>query len=1040
MKIYWFYLCLCLLVIGSHAQMVNPVIIEKARFTVIAPECIRLEYAPTGAFIDQPSLFAVDRDAKSSDFSLMEENGTTIIATQRVRLYYRPNGAPFAPENLWAEIDCAGEMVRWVPGMANKANLGGTLRTLDQVRGKVPVDDGILARDGWYVLDDSKRPLLTKDWVMQRPEGGIDWYLFAYGLDYKAALRAFAKIAGPVPLPRKYMLGSWYSRYWPYSSDEYRQIVAEYKEHDFPLDIMVLDMDWHKDGWTGWSWNRQLLPDAEQLLEWFHKQGIFVTLNLHPAEGIKPHEDMYEAFMKDMGYDVSHLKPRLWPTLPYDASNKKYLDTLFKHTHTPLEKVGVDFWWLDWQQFENTIGNAQLKNLEWLNHYYFQHSSKGDLRGASFSRWGGWGDHKHPIHFSGDAVSIWPMLEFEVPFTSTAGNVGCFFWSHDIGGHFGGITPETNCRWIQFGAFTAALRLHSTRDASMDKRPWLSEPIYTNSMRKAFHLRSQLFPYIYSSAWYSCQNTIPFTKPMYIEYPDQAIAYECPQQYFFGEHFLVAPIASQGAGDRKVAGQRVWFPKGTWYNWLTGERYEGRDAFVQVWSDIDELPLYVKGGQPIPTQAYTPRMATEPLKNLVIRVYPGEEGHFTLYEDDGTSKAYLNDQFSLTQIHYRYEGITHRIVIDPVQGEYAGQLQERSYTIEFAGQPKEIELALVQGKTVETVYDPEQGIHRIEVPMQSIQKRVLVQLMVKQTLDFQDIHTKAQRKRLLGMVPDYLQDGELRHILATAKPIDHSIRLAFLSGISLHTPDKETLVILKAQDSKVSEPLKVEVHDWVGDTKTVVLQKELLLQPGESEVIKLQHPLEKQFGVTTIRTVQVGFTLQDLPVNLRKTLDSKDPYLSECLLVGPFPFDRHKSITDYVHVPETQDLSNPSSLTYLSKEGKIIQWQPIQAQSDFIFDIRRVLDYDDSIAYALVFLQSTEGQPVTFEFNSDDGIEVWLNGKKIHSHNVFRSVFHDPEQVEAALQKGSNALLFKISQGVGGWCFKSLIRVKKAIQTTLIKE
>ena len=77
-------------------------------------------------------------------------------------------------------------------------------------------------------------------------------------------------------MPRKYSLGVWYSRYWPYTSKEFRQIVEEYTQHGFPLDVIVLDMDWHKDGWTGWSWNRDLLPDAEDLLKWFHQQGLAV--------------------------------------------------------------------------------------------------------------------------------------------------------------------------------------------------------------------------------------------------------------------------------------------------------------------------------------------------------------------------------------------------------------------------------------------------------------------------------------------------------------------------------------------------------------------------------------------------------------------------------------------------------------------------------------------------------------------------------------------------------------------------------------------
>src|SRR5262249_20784875 len=286
--------------VQEHAQIV----IGNARFTVIAAACIRLEYSEKGKFVDAKSLFAVHRDAAFSNFELTQTGDRTVIDTGQIRLVYRSDGRPFRPQNLTATIRKAEEDVVWTPGQANRENLGGTIESLDEVTGPVFLGEGLLARDGWYLLDDSQRHLLTEDWVVSRPkDSGIDWYLFGYGLDYKAALKAMTRIGGVVPMPRKYALGVWYSRYWPYNSPEYCEIVHEYVQHDFPLDVVVLDMDWPRDGWTGWSWNRQLLPDAEELLAWFHQQQLFVSLNVHPAEGVGPHEDMYHVFMQDIGRD-----------------------------------------------------------------------------------------------------------------------------------------------------------------------------------------------------------------------------------------------------------------------------------------------------------------------------------------------------------------------------------------------------------------------------------------------------------------------------------------------------------------------------------------------------------------------------------------------------------------------------------------------------------------------------------------------------------------------------------------------------------------
>src|SRR5208283_345759 len=119
------------------------------------------------------------------------------------------------------------------------------------------------------------------------------------------------------------------------------------------------------DGWTGWSWNRKLLPDAEELLKWFHAQGLAVTVNVHPADGVGPHEDRYADFMKALGKD-----PASRVTLPYDAGDQHYMEALFREVHGPLTAAGIDFWWLDWQQYPFTRSIKDLTNLAWLNNCY----------------------------------------------------------------------------------------------------------------------------------------------------------------------------------------------------------------------------------------------------------------------------------------------------------------------------------------------------------------------------------------------------------------------------------------------------------------------------------------------------------------------------------------------------------------------------------------------------------------------------------------------------------------------------------------------
>jgi alpha-glucosidase (family GH31 glycosyl hydrolase) len=163
-------------------------------------------------------------------------------------------------------------------------------------------------------VDDSERPLFDKSdwpWVMAR-EGRHrqDLYFFGYGHAYKKALFDFTRVAGKIPMPPRFTFGFWWSRYWPYTDEEMRQLVEEFEIHHVPLDVLVIDMDWHvtflrdwwkkekdlageRKGWTGFTWNKSLFPDPQAFLEWVKNKGLKTTLNLHPASGIQPHEECY---------------------------------------------------------------------------------------------------------------------------------------------------------------------------------------------------------------------------------------------------------------------------------------------------------------------------------------------------------------------------------------------------------------------------------------------------------------------------------------------------------------------------------------------------------------------------------------------------------------------------------------------------------------------------------------------------------------------------------------------------------------------------
>jgi len=698
-----------------------------------------MEYAVKGGFVDDPTLFACNRDARFSDASISRVEKAIAIDTGKLRLEYRPNGKPFSAENLRAVFPGSNDReVAWTPGSKNECNLGGPVATLDGWSGPRKLPDGLLSRDGWCLIDDSGQPLLRNGWIAQRMGGAppkspllnhqtpiasdLDWYLFAYGGDYREALGALASISGKVPMPRKHVLGSWYCRWHRYTADDFREIVREYKAHDFPLDILVMDMDWHTQsdarsgfgharnlGWTGYTWNKELIPDPKALLDDLKKDRIFVTLNDHPCDGMREHEENYPLFMQ--------LLPVGTQTNPeFSAGDQRYMDAFFKSAHAPTEREGVDFWWLDWQQdyiYPSVRGIPYLEHLPWLNYLYYRASEAGGKRGASFSRWGGWGDHRHPIHFSGDTKATWDMLAFQVSFSAISGNSGCFYWAHDIGGFTGERNPEMFTRWVQFGALSAALRVHSCGD-NLDRRPWLWGEPFVTAMRSAYKLRVSLMPYLYLSVRQCYDENIPLLRPMYLDYPANEEAYRNPQQYMLGDRLLAAPIAKPGTGSDFVVEQDIWFPPGTWHHFLTGEKVAGNTR-VKYKAGIGDIPLFVKGGAPIPLQADTPRMTTTPLGALIVRIFPGEDGSSTLYEDDGQTKEYQSGQYAKTVLESRRVNDVLTVGIGPAHGTYKGQVAERGYRIELPS-TQEANTATLNGHSIPVEYNRDKQTNVITIP------------------------------------------------------------------------------------------------------------------------------------------------------------------------------------------------------------------------------------------------------------------------------------------------------------------------------------
>ena len=582
---------------GNYNPVADPkavVVLNHARFTVLTSQLIRMEWAADGKFEDHASLVFLNRHLPVPEYTQQLSNGgkTLTIKTGPLTLTYTPTGdGHFTANNLSIMLIVDLKQVTWHPGQIDPENLQGTTRTLDGARGdktREPIEPGLISRSGWAVVDDSTRPLFdTSDfrflqgekspwpWVMERPAGDRqDLYFFGYSHQYRKALGDYVTIAGRIPLPPRFAFGAWWSRYWDYTDQELNELVDGFRENDVPLDVLVIDMGWHmsadqlkaageKDqsghpiGWSGYTWNKELFPDPEDFLKNLHSEGLKATLNLHPASGIEPWEKAYPDMAKAMGIDPASKK-----YVPFDITNQKFAGNYMDLVHHPLEKQGIDFWWLDWQQEQKTAMPGVMPTW-WLNYVHFTDQQREGKRPLLFHRWGGLGNHRYQIGFSGDTVSVWPSLSFQPWFTSTAANVGYAYWSHDIGGHMPGVVePELYTRWLQFGAFSPILRTHTTKNPEAERRIWAYPEPYSSILRSTFQLRYALEPYTYTEARRTYDTGVAFFRPLYYEWPNDAAAYGNKGEYVFGDQMIAAPVTDTRGQDLRPRQRASLAPQG----------------------------------------------------------------------------------------------------------------------------------------------------------------------------------------------------------------------------------------------------------------------------------------------------------------------------------------------------------------------------------------------------------------------------------------------------------------------------------------------
>ena len=767
---------------------------DRWRITVLTDGLLRLEHlaeaSEDGAFEDRASSFAIHRDLPVPSFEVVQRPDVLEVVTDRLRLTY--DRRPFSPSGLTVAV--RGDVSDWhavwrfgAPPMGGAAgNLGGTARTLDEVDGATPLEPGVASRDGWALIDDSTSFLIEDDGAMvPRPAGGHDLYVFAYGLDHAQAVRALYALSGPQPVLPRWALGTWWSRYHPYTADGYLELLDSFAAEGVPLSVGVLDMDWHLvdvdpaqgSGWTGYTWNRDLVPDPPALLAAVHERGLRVTLNDHPADGVRSHEDAYPAVAAAMGREPDG------SPIAFDLTDPAFRAAWFDVLHRGLEDDGVDFWWTDWQQgpYSRVAG---LDPLWLLNHLHFLDAARGGRRPIVFSRYAGPGSHRYPVGFSGDSVATWASLDFQAEFTATAANIGYGWWSHDVGGHLGGARDdELAARWVQLGVLSPIMRLHSTTSPFMSKEPWTYGPVARSAMVETLRLRHRLVPYLHTMNHRAAHDGVPLVVPMYHLHPRAPQAYAARTQYAFGSELVVAPITTRADPGTLTGSVTAWLPPGTWVDVFSHLVYDG-DRELVVHRALDAVPVLARAGAVVPLDAAAVP-GNDPVNPhaLEVLLVVGADGAFTLVEDDGVGDGREPQRWARTPIAYDQGAGT--LTIGPARGATACLPPARTWRVTtVAHAAGEISVG-VDGASVEPDVQRAPRRTTVTVPDVPVGATVVVRLGADPALAANDVDERVVDLLMSAQVPYDLKQAVLDAVVGDA-PL--TVRLSRLLALDVGRP------------------------------------------------------------------------------------------------------------------------------------------------------------------------------------------------------------------------------------------------------------
>lgn len=687
------------------------------RITILSDLLVRLEFSEEGYFEDRPTEFASFRNFPVPQMKVDQNENFLDITTKYFNLQYNKEksfyGSKYAPDtNFKIKLLDSGNK-EWYFGHPEARNYSGILGDFDKsvndkVEGEIKdlkhvkkrfenifSSKGLYSTDGFASIDDSNSNFIAEDGtIIYNDRKRIDVYVFLYNKDFGNCLQNYFMLTGMPPLIPRYALGIWWNKTDFYNFEDIKNLLVAFNRHRIPLSILLLGDNWHlKDKnnlarfRSGFTFNRDLFPKPEEFTKYLHERGVSLGINIDPSDGIYPHELKYDDFAKELGVSEKQ-------TIPFNIFDKNLIAAYLEHFINPLYDVGVDFFWLNYRDFDDK------KTQSALNYYHFNDYKKSEaLRPLILSKVSTYAPHKYPVHYSGETLVSWNTLKKLPVYNSTSSNIGLSWWSHDIGGYKEGIEDgELYIRYVQYGTYSPIFRFSAKYGQYYKREPWKWDIKTLSIVRDYCQLRHRLIPYLYSEAYKYHKVGLPLVQPIYYQYPKLYDEPDYKNEYYFGTELFVAPITKPKDKVMNRAVEKVFLPDGIWYDFKTGKKFPGNKRYVLFFKDED-YPVFAKCGSIVCLGDLEKNLnVTNPPKTMEIHVFPGRNNSYNLYEDDGYSNLYEEGYYILTRVDYNYLSNNYTLIIRALEGKTGIIPEKRNYRIRFRNTKEANDVIVYIGK------------------------------------------------------------------------------------------------------------------------------------------------------------------------------------------------------------------------------------------------------------------------------------------------------------------------------------------------------